>query len=269
MPRIKRWFPASHDINSDHELWEMTDTIGDRSLRIWLEFLSIADRNEGVIVPGSDRVSDPCPTAFRHTIAWKAHTSPIKVRQVFDWAVAREWIVLDPLPRLRNYAKYHPSRDANGNPRGTRTQFPLPSFLTNLHTHKNEYSAHKNEHSKGGAISTTEFAEIWNKVFGKKLSAVTLPLTPSRKQKIRSRLKEHQDRDFWKAVFKNIRESSFLNGGSDGSWVCTLDWLVANDKNCMKVFEGNYSNNKNGSAEVEVERMARLKKEMEEEHGKD
>src|SRR5258708_34616907 len=49
MPKIKRWFHVSHDINADPEVWEMTDRLGDRTFRVWMELLSIADRNAGEI----------------------------------------------------------------------------------------------------------------------------------------------------------------------------------------------------------------------------
>ncbi|KKL26428.1 hypothetical protein LCGC14_2395390 [marine sediment metagenome] len=51
MPRIRRWFHVSHDINSDPEVWELTDRFGDRAYRVWIEILSIADRYDG-LVPG-------------------------------------------------------------------------------------------------------------------------------------------------------------------------------------------------------------------------
>src|SRR5690348_6393221 len=99
MPKIKRWFPVNHDVNSDHELWQMTDKLGDRSIRIWLEFLSIADRNEGALPCLSD--------AFAKAIGFKCHTNATKVRLVWDWAATAMWLVCDPTPRLRNYWKYH------------------------------------------------------------------------------------------------------------------------------------------------------------------
>ncbi len=32
MPRIKRWFPVSHDINADAEVWAMRKQIGEKKL---------------------------------------------------------------------------------------------------------------------------------------------------------------------------------------------------------------------------------------------
>jgi len=55
MPRIRRWFPVSQDINSDPEVWIMRESIGEKALSIWLEFLSIADRNEGFLLSRTTR----------------------------------------------------------------------------------------------------------------------------------------------------------------------------------------------------------------------
>jgi len=47
VPRIKHWFPVSHDLNHDPEVWELTNTFGDWMLLAWLDILSVTDRAEG------------------------------------------------------------------------------------------------------------------------------------------------------------------------------------------------------------------------------
>ena len=67
--------------------------------------------------------------------------------------------------------------------------------------------------------------------------------TRSRDDKIRTRLKEHRERDWWKTVFEkadNILIPSKKQGQKD--WFPTFDWIIDNDKNAVKVFEGNYDN---------------------------
>lgn len=44
MPKIKRWFPVSHDINHSPTTRMLVHEYGAPGLRIWLEILSIADR---------------------------------------------------------------------------------------------------------------------------------------------------------------------------------------------------------------------------------
>ena len=78
MPRIKRWFPVSHDINSDPEIWEMRRLIGEKSLSIWLELLSIGDRNGGEL--------SGCYEELTRSIAGKCQATAKTVSAVFDFA---------------------------------------------------------------------------------------------------------------------------------------------------------------------------------------
>lgn len=63
-------------------------------------------------------------------------------------------------------------------------------------------------------------------------------LTASRKAKAEKRLKENGTKDFWEVVFKNAEKSLFIR--NKGSFFC-FDWVLENDKNALKVFEGNYN----------------------------
>ena len=64
-------------------------------------------------------------------------------------------------------------------------------------------------------------------------------LNESRKNKVSARLKEHPDQAWWEEVFKKANGISFT--GKDGKeWRPTFDWLIENDKNSLKIVEGNY-----------------------------
>ena len=41
--------------------------------------------------------------------------------------------------------------------------------------------------------------------------------------------------------FRKISESDFCNGAT-GKWTATFDWFFENEKNWLKVLEGNYDN---------------------------
>ncbi len=113
------YFPVSQDINSDPEVWELTDKFGDRALRVWLEILSIADRNNGTL-PGHwehypSILAGRCKSTTRH------------LRAVCEW-VAR-WLVIDSqgVASVRNYSKYHKIRAD----RSTAPNPPNQPILTN------------------------------------------------------------------------------------------------------------------------------------------
>lgn len=86
-------------------------------------------------------------------------------------------------------------------------------------------------------------------------------LSPARKEKVKLRIKEMGGWEEAKAIlancFKKISESDFCNG-STGKWTATFDWFFENEKNWLKVLEGNYDNRKEKSQlEVLQENIAK------------
>lgn len=73
-------------------------------------------------------------------------------------------------------------------------------------------------------------------------------INKSRVAKIKTRFKEGKDLDWWQIVFE--KADMILIPGKDGKkdWFPNFDWLVENDKNSVKVFEGNYDDAKRHSA---------------------
>lgn len=119
MPRIKRWFPVSHEINRDPELWALEAKHGSKVLRVWLELLSIADRNDGEI-PGSAE-------AVANGIAWQVRLKTGKcltiIRAIMDAGWAHIGTISDEQRTddcqrilVTNYAKYHRTREQNSSP---------------------------------------------------------------------------------------------------------------------------------------------------------
>jgi hypothetical protein len=65
-------------------------------------------------------------------------------------------------------------------------------------------------------------------------------LTPSRKDKLRARLKEATIRD-WMTAIERMHSSEFLLGQAKNStWKADFDWLITNDTNRIKIIEGKY-----------------------------
>ncbi len=105
MPAIKRWFPVSHDINRDPEMWELEAKHGPKALRIWLEVLSIADRNEGIVPGELDAVSRVISSAVRSRL--------IPTKLVLSAMLSLGWLVLSDGLRVAKYEKYHRTRETN------------------------------------------------------------------------------------------------------------------------------------------------------------
>ena len=69
-------------------------------------------------------------------------------------------------------------------------------------------------------------------------------LTESRKHKMLIRFQDEMKGDWalLERVFRKMEESKFMRGDNKKGWTATLDWLISNDKNWVKVAEGNYDN---------------------------
>jgi hypothetical protein len=124
MPRIRRYFPVTHDINSDPEVWELRDRLGDRAGFVWLEWLAIADRNEGRVGPNSD--STLIATSS------KCRTTKAKVSSVRDYAQVKGWVNLGTDILIAKFWEYHRKREPIKNPLGNSTASLLPSHPTKI-----------------------------------------------------------------------------------------------------------------------------------------
>lgn len=88
---------------------------------------------------------------------------------------------------------------------------------------------------------------LWNDICGGKLPKVKA-LNDSRRQKIKCRLSESgaktsEEMTAWaKDLFERIANSTFLCGDNNHQWNATFDWIFENEKNWVKVSEGNYEN---------------------------
>ena len=128
MPTITRWFPVSHDINGDPEMWELRDLHGHQAGFIWLEILSIADRNKGLV--GHD------PEQLRNQLASKCRTSRIKAGLVLDWCRVKGWLTSDDGLRVAKFAEYHKTRGTKVAP--SYPSEPSEPNLTIIKNHKND-----------------------------------------------------------------------------------------------------------------------------------
>lgn len=87
-----------------------------------------------------------------------------------------------------------------------------------------------------------EFAEpvvdVWNLFAASyKLSEIK-GISDSRRKKFSTRLQE-ADFDFIK-ILEKIKRSAHLKGDNQQGWKVTFDWILENDKNYLKILEGNY-----------------------------
>lgn len=98
---------------------------------------------------------------------------------------------------------------------------------------------------KKSEIDYNYVKKLWNDSMKRKVPKVT-SISKSREEKIRQRIAEMGGWEEAKVVLqeciKKINESEYCNGENDQNWVATFDWFFTNDKNWLKVAEGNYDN---------------------------
>ncbi len=68
-------------------------------------------------------------------------------------------------------------------------------------------------------------------------------LSDARKAKIRIRLEEMKnDYSVLEKIFKKMGDSKFLKGDNKNGWKASFDWVFENERNWVKIIEGNYDN---------------------------
>ena len=97
-------------------------------------------------------------------------------------------------------------------------------------------------------VSCEQIVNLYNSI------CVSLPrviqLNDSRRVKIKQRIKEFKSIEKFKELFTKSEQTPFLTGENNRGWKANLDWLMENDKNYLKVFEGFYDNNKSHATQV-------------------
>lgn len=82
------------------------------------------------------------------------------------------------------------------------------------------------------------YVDAWN-LFATNYRLATIEvISDSRRKKFKTRIAE-SGFDFLR-VLEKIKTSGHLKGDNGGNWKVTFDWILENDKNYLKIIEGNY-----------------------------
>ena len=127
--------------------------------------------------------------------------------------------------------------DINSNQRLESGQSPLSSA-------SDEAKAPEPGKPKTEKLPAKEIKEMWNTTCTSFPKLFTI--SENRKNKMRLRISEMGGAEkalpLLKQIFGKMQESNFLKGDNKRGWKASFDWLFENDKNWVKVFEGNYDN---------------------------
>ncbi len=119
----------------------------------------------------------------------------------------------------------------------------LSPKVDNISSNSNELEASRPARIREGeALPLERIRQMWNDTcpsFPK-----LLKLSDARKNKIRIRLQEmgggEKGLEVMQEIFRRLEGSSFLKGDNKRGWKASFDWVFENDKNWVKVWEGNY-----------------------------
>jgi len=94
-------------------------------------------------------------------------------------------------------------------------------------------------------MTPQEFIESWNEICASEGLPAVKDLSNGRRKKIATRLRSYPTVAFWEQVFNGVNRSDFLSGRKPNpkhpNWRATIDWLIENDENPLKVIEGAYA----------------------------
>lgn len=94
------------------------------------------------------------------------------------------------------------------------------------------------------SLSVQDLVNGWNTICATEGFSKCEKITVARRDKILLRIKESPEEKYWEDVFNKIIESPFLRGDNDRKWRANIDWIVENETNSMKVYEGRYEKEK-------------------------
>lgn len=80
--------------------------------------------------------------------------------------------------------------------------------------------------------------DLWNETAGRLNLSTVRALSPARRSRLASRLKEH-GLDGWRRGLEALASSPFCLGNGNGGWRANFDWITKPDK-LSAVIEGNY-----------------------------
>lgn len=167
------------------------------------------------------------------------YNAPENPNVVKSWATSLDLLPECPMKTqlIQSCKEY-----AKGLPKGFAEGLPEP-FRKGMPNQEPEPEPEKDTppSPSPGDVSIENMLEGWENLCVPEGLPTRRLITVALTKKIQARLREHPTEEFWQVVFDKLCQSDFLSGRT-GNWRATLDWLVKNPDNCVKVYEGGYAN---------------------------
>jgi len=134
-----------------------------------------------------------------------------------------------------NWALYQLDKDNSDNKSDNKKTTDEQQMNTNKNI-KNDKKIKKEDGKE--SVPHSEVLETFNRICVS--FAKVQKMTDSRKDKLRTRWPEFKTMETFEDICQKMESSSFLKGNNPRKWKATLDWLLDNDNNWVKVVEGQY-----------------------------
>jgi len=87
-------------------------------------------------------------------------------------------------------------------------------------------------------ITAKQIVDLWNEI-DPIPGMEPVELFDERKRKVDARITFRDDLEYWRKIFLMVKGNPFLRG-ENGTWRATLDWIMKNNTNGTKIYEGHY-----------------------------
>jgi hypothetical protein len=234
---------VSHDFVIDPEVMELRKAFGDWMALVWIHMLSIADRNDGRLKGDQGLIA----ASLAHISgSMKLSWARDRVLAALRWMADKGWIeVRSDAVLIRNYSEYHKTRGKKESQEGFQWHPLLPILPTEPSLQGSLTGSGRQAAPQSPEMTTQEFIESWNEICASEGLPAVKDLSNGRRKKIAARLRRYPSVDFWEQVFNGVNRSDFLSGRKPSAehpnWRATIDWLIENDENPLKVVEGSYA----------------------------
>ena len=253
-PKIQglEYFPFDSDIFSDRKIKRLLRTFGTKGFTVYTFLLCEIYRDKGYYMMWDDNAAFDVSDAV-------VGTSEELVKNVvngcFEWdlfnkSMYEKYGVLTSKGIQKRYLEVTKRRTCN------IEKYLIPETGTKVSVTGTKVSAtetpgngtespqtKENKTKENKRYPYQDIVGLWNSTCCPPCQKV-LKLTQARKDKIRTRIEEMGGEtsgiNTLQAILSRVKQSDFLGGGNKHGWKASFDWLFENEKNWVKVLEGNY-----------------------------
>lgn len=244
---MKDYFPHDYNARNDLKLQNLVMNFGQEGKGIYWDLIEMLYENGGYIM----HVQCKCIAHAMH-VEISALTDIIKTTNLFNFDDEKFWSE-SVLRRLKNLIDLKKKRQSAAQIKWKNAHALQASMQCNAIKVKeskvNKSKVNKEIHSlviskKNDDMDYDFYLNLWNDVLVNKLNPIT-KLSTSRINKIKARLNTDSEfKKHFEIVINKILNNNFLLGDNKNNWKVSFDWIIENDKNYLKILEGNYDNKK-------------------------